>query len=87
MKLNLTNLRTRLQGHRRAAKVAGATLALFIAWGVGHDAGELKGSKEAPRLQHQEQMSQKFFPCAEDEVLGFSPEFGPDKVGCLHVSG
>ena len=23
--------------------------------------------------------------CAEDEVLGFAPEFGPDHVGCVHV--
>ncbi|AUX82477.1 membrane protein [Mycobacterium phage Pippin] len=28
---------------------------------------------------------QSSFPCQEDEVLGFSPEFGPDKVGCIHV--
>ncbi|QAX93241.1 hypothetical protein SEA_BEXAN_87 [Mycobacterium phage Bexan] len=28
---------------------------------------------------------QSAFPCEEDEVLGFSPEFGPDKVGCIHI--
>ncbi|QCG76854.1 hypothetical protein SEA_RUTHERFERD_91 [Mycobacterium phage Rutherferd] len=28
---------------------------------------------------------QSSFPCAEDEVLGFSHEFGPDKVGCIHI--
>ncbi|QBI99537.1 membrane protein [Mycobacterium phage Ringer] len=28
---------------------------------------------------------QSSFPCEEDEVLGFSPEFGPDKVGCIHI--
>lgn len=28
---------------------------------------------------------QRSFPCAEDEVLGYSPQFGPDKVGCIHV--
>ncbi|ANT41866.1 hypothetical protein PBI_MAKEMAKE_93 [Mycobacterium phage Makemake] len=28
---------------------------------------------------------QSSFPCNEDEVLGFSPEFGPDKVGCIHI--
>ncbi|WNN95946.1 hypothetical protein SEA_CIAO_94 [Mycobacterium phage Ciao] len=28
---------------------------------------------------------QSSFPCAEDEVLGFGPQFGPDKVGCIHV--
>ena len=27
------------------------------------------------------------FPCLEDEVLGYSPEFGPDHVGCLHHDG
>jgi hypothetical protein len=28
---------------------------------------------------------QRSFPCLEDEVLGYAPEFGPDKVGCIHV--
>ncbi|AZF98402.1 hypothetical protein SEA_BIGPAOLINI_85 [Mycobacterium phage BigPaolini] len=28
---------------------------------------------------------QSSFPCEEDEVLGFAPEFGPDKVGCIHI--
>lgn len=23
------------------------------------------------------------FPCAEDEYLGYAPQFGPDKVGCI----
>ena len=23
------------------------------------------------------------FPCTEDEVLGYSPAFGPDRVGCM----
>ena len=27
------------------------------------------------------------FPCPEDEVLGYSPEFGPDHVGCLRHDG
>ncbi|APQ42104.1 hypothetical protein SEA_ZEPHYR_92 [Mycobacterium phage Zephyr] len=30
---------------------------------------------------------QSSFPCAEDEVLGFAPEFGPDKVGCIYIEG
>jgi len=30
-------------------------------------------------------MTQEAFPCAEDEVLGFAPEFGPEHVGCMHV--
>jgi hypothetical protein len=25
------------------------------------------------------------FPCAEDEVLGYAPQFGPDHVGCIHT--
>jgi Gene product 79 len=29
--------------------------------------------------------SQKSFPCKEDEVLGYAPQFGPDKVGCIHI--
>jgi hypothetical protein len=29
--------------------------------------------------------SQRAFPCAEDEVLGYAPQFGPDHVGCIHV--
>ncbi|AHJ88730.1 hypothetical protein PBI_RHYNO_72 [Mycobacterium phage RhynO] len=28
---------------------------------------------------------QRNFPCAEDEVLGYAPEFGPDRVGCIHI--
>lgn len=29
---------------------------------------------------------QTVFPCAEDEVLGYSKAFGPNKVGCLPVT-
>jgi len=29
-------------------------------------------------------MSQANFPCQEDEVLTYAPQFGPDRVGCLH---
>jgi hypothetical protein len=28
---------------------------------------------------------QRSFPCEEDEVLGYSPRFGPDRVGCIHI--
>lgn len=31
------------------------------------------------------EMSQASFPCVEDEVLGFAPQFGPDRVGCIHI--
>ena len=30
-------------------------------------------------------MSQDEFPCQEDEVIGYSPEFGPGMVGCIHI--
>ena len=30
-------------------------------------------------------MTQEAFPCEEDEVLGYAPEFGPEHVGCMHV--
>ncbi|UVK60636.1 membrane protein [Mycobacterium phage Peterson] len=30
-------------------------------------------------------MGQSSFPCEEDEVLGYDPSFGPDRVGCLHI--
>lgn len=30
---------------------------------------------------------QSNFPCAEDEVLGYAPEFGFDRVGCMHIDG
>ncbi|QLF84651.1 hypothetical protein SEA_GAIL_88 [Mycobacterium phage Gail] len=29
--------------------------------------------------------TQAEFPCQEDEVLGYAPEFGPDNVGCIHI--
>ena len=28
---------------------------------------------------------QRNFPCQEDEVLGYAPQFGPDRVGCIHI--
>lgn len=28
---------------------------------------------------------QDAYPCHEDEVLGFDPRFGPDRVGCMHL--
>lgn len=28
---------------------------------------------------------QRTFPCEEDEVLGYAPQFGPNRVGCLHI--
>lgn len=29
--------------------------------------------------------SQRDFPCQEDEVLGYSPSFGPNRVGCISL--
>lgn len=28
---------------------------------------------------------QRNFPCNEDEVLGYAPSFGSDRVGCIHI--
>ena len=30
-------------------------------------------------------MLQSDFPCEEDEALMYSPAFGPDNVGCVHL--
>ncbi|AOT25451.1 hypothetical protein KIP29_gp13 [Mycobacterium phage BabyRay] len=30
-------------------------------------------------------LPQDEFPCQEDEVLGYAPEFGPHHVGCIHI--
>lgn len=30
-------------------------------------------------------MTQEAFPCEEDEVLGYAPEFGSEHVGCIHI--
>ncbi|BBY78847.1 hypothetical protein MPUL_00050 [Mycolicibacterium pulveris] len=32
-----------------------------------------------------DQFDQRSFPCQEDEVLGYAPQFGPDRVGCIHI--
>jgi hypothetical protein len=29
--------------------------------------------------------NQSAFPCMEDEVLMYAPEFGPNKVGCVNI--
>jgi len=29
--------------------------------------------------------NQRNFPCNEDEVLGYAPTFGPNRVGCIHI--
>lgn len=30
------------------------------------------------------EFSQASFPCLEDEVLTYAPQFGPDRVGCIN---
>jgi hypothetical protein len=30
------------------------------------------------------EFDQANFPCQEDEVLSYSEQFGPDRVGCIH---
>jgi hypothetical protein len=32
-----------------------------------------------------DRFDQRSFPCQEDEVLGYAPQFGPDRVGCIPV--
>ncbi|AAN12876.1 gp235 [Mycobacterium phage Omega] len=39
----------------------------------------------APALADDRGMPQSEFPCNEDEVLGYAPRFGPDRVGCIHI--
>jgi hypothetical protein len=36
-------------------------------------------------LAQPDELSQRAFPCQEDEVLSYAPQFGPDRVGCLHI--
>lgn len=38
----------------------------------------------AMALAQPDQYSQQSFPCQEDEVLTYSPQFGPERVGCVH---
>lgn len=56
-----------------------ALAALAIAAGLGSAAWI--GTAAA----HAGPFDQKDFPCQEDEVLGYGTEFGPDKVGCIHI--
>ncbi|QXN73922.1 membrane protein [Mycobacterium phage Eaglepride] len=63
----------RTRRHRRTAWAAvGIALAGFAGTGVANAEGT-------------DPFDQRSFPCAEDEVLGYAPEFGPDRVGCIHI--
>ncbi|BBC53798.1 hypothetical protein [Mycobacterium phage PP] len=57
--------------------VIGALLLAAILFGLGTAVGGV--------IEHTDPFDQRSFPCEEDEVLGYAPEFGPDKVGCIHV--
>jgi hypothetical protein len=37
-----------------------------------------------PGTDRPDPFSQRDFPCQEDEVLGFAPQFGSDSVGCIN---
>lgn len=50
-------------------------LLAFLVFTAGYAAGH----------KSRDPFTQDGFPCQEDEVLGYSPAFGPDRVGCLHV--
>lgn len=39
----------------------------------------------AMALAQPDVMSQEAFPCMEDEVLSYAPQFGADRVGCIHI--
>jgi Gene product 79 len=56
---------------RQVAIALGAILVFVGGWFAGERSVDL--------------FDQDTFPCAEDEVLGFSPAFGPDRVGCIHI--
>lgn len=56
-------------------RVAAAAL---VSFGIVFGLGEIYLSQSDP-------LSQSSFPCQEDEVLGYAPQFGPDRVGCIHI--
>ncbi|AFQ97390.1 hypothetical protein FGG47_gp10 [Mycobacterium phage Rebeuca] len=64
----------RARRHRRSAWAAAAGIALAGVMGTG-----------VANAQGTDPFDQRNFPCAEDEVLGYAPEFGPDRVGCIHI--
>lgn len=52
---------------------------------VGSIAALLAMAIAEPGDVHASPFDQSEFPCQEDEVLGFSPSFGPEHVGCIHI--
>ena len=38
-----------------------------------------------PEADQYDEFSQASFPCQEDEVLTYAPQFGPERVGCLNI--
>ena len=61
------------------AAVAGIALAGSLADPFEASAQPATGPYTGPLVPQVE------FPCAEDEVLGYAPEFGYDHVGCIHI--
>ncbi|AIT13402.1 hypothetical protein PBI_EQUEMIOH13_86 [Mycobacterium phage Equemioh13] len=55
---------------------------LAVAFSVGALMGHATITDEAKASVP---FTQAEFPCQEDEVLGYAPEFGPDNVGCIHI--
>lgn len=68
-------MRTLINRYRRFA--TGALIGGCLGLGIG--IGSLTGAII------NDVYSQDTYPCTEDEVLGFAPRFGPDKVGCIHI--
>ncbi|AEK08528.1 membrane protein [Mycobacterium phage Kipper29] len=56
----------------------------FAVAGLGFVGGYLFDSVER-QASVQVPFTQSAFPCEEDELLGYAPEFGPDNVGCIHI--
>ena len=55
---------------------AGLLVGMCVGLPIGHGIAQAEGS---------DPFDQRSFPCQEDEVLGYAPEFGPDRVGCIHI--
>ncbi|AEJ95051.1 hypothetical protein FGG22_gp027 [Mycobacterium phage Hammer] len=58
-------------------------IAAFITFGAALGALSMTNTEAdaTPKVP----FTQADFPCEEDEVLGYAPEFGTDSVGCIHI--
>jgi hypothetical protein len=71
-----------MSARRIATAIVGAEIGLaglFGAFGVLHSNAVAYADTDGYDY------SQQAFPCEEDEVLGYAPQFGPDRVGCIHI--